>query len=175
MSQEIGLFYGSTTGMTEDVAFRLQDLGNSMGLDLTAINIVDLADPHDMFAYEKLIIGTPTWNYGEHQDDWELVINQIADADLAGKKIALFGLGDQIGYPEYYLDAMGMLAAQFKAQGADLIGSWSAEGYKFTTSKALLPDGKNFVGLALDEDTQPELTDARMEKWLKMVVEQFGA
>lgn len=166
----IGLFYGSTTGMTEDVAFRMEALlQEQYGLDVSAINIIDLDDPKDMFLMDKIILGMPTWNYGEYQDDWEMVIDKISDADLTGKTIALFGLGDQVGYPEYYLDAMGMLHEQLAAQGARFIGEWPSEGYRFERSKALRADGK-FMGLALDEDSEPEKTEARIQQWLAQIV-----
>ena len=147
MTTEIGLFYGSTTGMTEDVAFRLEALVREQfpDVEITAINIIDLEDPRDM------------------------VIDKIADVDLHGKRIALFGLGDQVGYPEYYLDALGMIAEQLRAQGAQFVGEWPTAGYKFERSKALLPNG-NFIGLALDEDSQPELTDERLKTWLGQLI-----
>lgn len=173
MSTEIGLFYGSTTGMTEDVAFRIEEiLKTQYGLEITAINIIDLDDPKDMFVYKRLFLGIPTWNYGEYQDDWELVIDKIASVNLSGTTIAMFGLGDQVGYPEYYLDAMGMLAEQLQAQGATFVGEWSAEGYRYERSKALKANGK-FIGLALDEDSEPEKTDERIAQWLAEVVPQL--
>ena len=51
MSTEIGLFYGSTTGMTEDVAFRMEESIRNLfpQLEVAAINIIDLEDPKDMF------------------------------------------------------------------------------------------------------------------------------
>ena len=175
MSEEIGLFYGSTTGMTEDVAFQIEKIAQEQhGITLTPINIIDLDDPNDMFLYKKLMLGMPTWNYGEYQDDWEMVVDQIASADLHGCVIAMFGLGDQIGYPEYFLDAMGMLAEQLAAQGATFIGEWPADDYKFESSKALQKNG-TFIGLGIDEDSEPEKTTARLEAWLKEVLPQLSA
>lgn len=175
MVDDIGLFYGSTTGMTEDTALKMAKIAaEKFDTELVAINIVDLDDPNDMFLYDKLIIGQPTWNYGEYQDDWELVVDKIASANLKGKTIAMFGLGDQVGYPEYFLDAMGMLADQLRAQGASFIGEWPTDGYTFESSKALLKNG-NFLGLAIDEDTQPELTEARLEKWLAQILPEFAS
>jgi flavodoxin len=81
----------------------------------------------------------------------------------------MFGLGDQIGYPEYYLDAMGMLAEQLGAQGATFVGEWPSADYKFASSKALKANG-NFIGLALDEDSQPEKTQERLEAWVAQVI-----
>lgn len=174
MSEEIGLFYGSTTGMTEDVAFQIEKIAQEKhGITLTPINIIDLDDPNDMWLYKKIILGMPTWNYGEYQDDWEMVIDQIASANLQGTTIAMFGLGDQVGYPEYYLDAMGMLGNQLAAQGASFIGQWPTDGYNFQSSKAV--KNGQFMGLAIDEDSQPEKTTERLEAWLAQILPQFAA
>ena len=175
MSQEIGFFYGSTTGMTEDVAYRIEAyIKEKHGLKIVPINIIDLDDPNDMFLYKRIILGMPTWNYGEYQDDWEQVVDKIASANLDGTVIAMFGLGDQIGYPEYYLDALGMIGEQLSAQGATFIGEWPTDGYKFTSSKAVKANGK-FIGLALDEDSQPEKTQERLEAWVDQVLPQLLA
>lgn len=173
MSQEIGLFYGSTTGMTEDIAYKIQTLAQEQhNLDITPINIIDLDDPNDMFLHRRLILGIPTWNYGEYQDDWEMILDKITGANLSQHTIALYGLGDQVGYPEFFLDALGMLAKQLQAQGATLVGQWSSAGYKFQASKALLPNGQ-FVGLGIDEDSEPEKTDERLSAWLSHVLPQL--
>ncbi|MBI9109306.1 MAG: hypothetical protein JEZ04_21345 [Spirochaetales bacterium] len=50
-----------------------------------------------------------------------------------------------------------------KETADELVGSWPADGYSFTESKAIV-DGK-FIGLVLDEDNQPELTEDRIEEW----------
>ncbi|GHK53226.1 hypothetical protein KPZU09_29620 [Klebsiella pneumoniae] len=34
-------------------------------------------------------------------------------------------------------------------------------------------DDDHFVGLAIDEDRQPELTNERVEKWVKQVAEEL--
>ena len=58
MSQEIGFFYGSTTGMTEDVAYRIEAcIKEKFGLEIVPINIIDLDDPNDMFLYKRIILG----------------------------------------------------------------------------------------------------------------------
>jgi len=126
--------------LLKDVAYRIEAcIKEKFGLEIVPINIIDLDDPNDMFLYKRIILGMPTWNYGEYQDDWELVVDKIASADLKGTVIAMFGLGDQIGYPEYYLDAMGMLAEQLGAQGATFVGEWPSADYKFASSKAPPP------------------------------------
>ncbi|MCG7586580.1 flavodoxin, partial [Photobacterium sp. OFAV2-7] len=114
--------------------------------------------------YDLLILGTPTANYGEMQPDWDCFVPELEDADLSGKKIALFGLGDQVDYPDSFQDAMGDLADLIVEAGGELIGQWPTDGYEFNDSRAVKDD--KFVGLALDEDRQPELTDDRIATWL---------
>ncbi|KLV03889.1 flavodoxin FldA [Photobacterium aquae] len=154
----IGIFFGSDTGNTENVANKIAE---QLGLEAQDIAGNDNSVFDD---YEILILGTPTANYGEMQPDWDYFVPELEDADLNGKKVALFGLGDQVDYPDSYLDAMGDLAELVQAAGGELIGAWSTESYTFNHSRAVV-DGQ-FVGLALDEDRQPELTDERITAWL---------
>ena len=52
--------------------------------------------------YHYLIFGIPTWDYGELQEDWEEMWPELDSLDLSGKEVALYGLGDQQGYPEWF-------------------------------------------------------------------------
>lgn len=168
---EIGLFFGSDEGNTESVSQRIQRrLGES------AVDVYDIADVTQLeFAgYDKIILGIPTWDFGQIQSDWEEFWDDISEVDFTGKTIALYGLGDQFGYGDYFLDAMGMLHDVIVAKGGILIGYWSIEGYEFDASKALTEDGQYFVGLAVDEDQQEDLTADRLNRWCEQVVAEFG-
>ncbi|MGJ8580896.1 MAG: flavodoxin FldB, partial [Psychromonas sp.] len=48
-----------------------------------------------------------------------------------------------------------------------------AEGYQFDASKALTQDEQYFVGLALDEDTQYDLSDQRISEWCLQILEEM--
>ena len=123
--------------------------------------------------YQKLIIGTSTWSIGELQEDWDAFMPKLQKMDFTGKTVALFGTGDQVGYPDTFLDGMGMLYETFQYRGAKFIGFWDTKGYDFTSPLPLL-DHDHFVGLAIDEDNQPELTDERIEKWCQQIKPQLG-
>jgi flavodoxin II len=162
----IALFYGSTTCYTEIAAEKIQaEFGAEQ---VTLFNIKDTALT-EMAAHEMLILGISTWDYGEIQEDWEGHWPEIAGIDLNGKIIALYGMGDQIGYTEWFQDALGMLHDQVIAQGGYVVGYWPNEGYEFAESKALSQDQQNFVGLALDEDNQYDLSDERISKWCQQI------
>lgn len=168
---KIALFYGSTTGNTEDVAERIQLIMGAARVELLDVTEESINQAE---AYEALILGIPTWDYGEIQSEWEDIWDEIDGVDLTGIKVAIFGLGDQIGYGEWFLDAMGLLHDKVVGQGAEIVGHWPVEGYDFEASKALTDDKTHFVGLALDEDSQHELTDERLSRWCQQVATEFG-
>ena len=175
MSTSIGLFFGTTTGATEEVAMSIIDKSRELGVEIKGYDVSRLKTIDEIASYDKLILGTSTWYYGEHQGDWEDMLDRIPeDHNFSGTTIAIFGLGDQEGYPEWYLDAMGMIADEFEKRGAAIIGDWTAEGYDFDESKALREDGR-FVGLAIDEDCQPKETPKRIDQWLEQVIPAFKA
>lgn len=171
MSCPIGLFYGSTTGNTESVA---ELIAERIGFD--QVHRIDIAADglESVAEYEHLILGIPTWDFGELQEDWDDLWQVLEAAEVQGKTCAVFGLGDQIGYGEWFVDAMGLLHDRMKEKGARMVGYWSTEGYDFEESKALTADGKQFVGLAIDEDCQHGETQERVEKWCAQVMSEFG-
>ena len=167
----IGLFYGSSTCYTEIVAEKIAANLSKEGADKLIVKLYNVMDEpvSSMELYDYLIIGIPTWDYGELQEDWEKVWSAIDTLNLKGTTVALFGLGDQIGYPEWFLDAMGYLWAKICAQGATTVGYWPVKGFEFSQSKALTPDLKYFVGLAIDDENQFELTDKRISNWCEQI------
>lgn len=169
MSKKIGLFYGSTTGKTESAAEMIRD---EFGGDIVTLIDVSQADGSEFDDYEYLIIGCPTWNIGELQSDWDGLYQELDDIDFSGKTLAYFGTGDQIGYADNFQDAMGILEEKISELGGKTVGYTSTDGYDYQESKAL-KNGK-FVGLALDEDNQSDLTDKRIKAWVAQLKTEFG-
>ncbi len=167
--KKIGLFYGTYTGVTGMVAQKIaQELGTE-NVDLHNI----CCDGEMMQHYQYLIIGTSTWSVGELQQDWNDFMPKLEEMDFTGKVVALFGTGDQVGYPETFLDGMGMLYETFQFRGATFVGFWPTTGYNFTSPLPLL-DHDHFVGLAIDEDNQPELTASRIKEWCRLIRPSFN-
>lgn len=168
---QIGLFFGSDEGNTEGVAYRIQA---RLGADL--VDVHDVADVTvlDFEDYNQIILGIPTWDFGQIQSDWEDFWGDISSVDFTGKTVALFGLGDQFGYGDYFLDAMGMLHDVIIANGATVVGYWPTEGYEFDASKAQVPGEPLFVGLAIDQDQQEDLTGDRLNRWCAQIHSELG-
>lgn len=165
----IGLFYGSTTGKTEYVAEMLQ---KEFAQDVVTLHNIAEAEDSDFEDYQCLIIACPTWNIGELQSDWDDYFPELDDIDFSGKKLAYFGTGDQVGYNDNFMDALGILEEKISERGGTTVGYWSIDGYEFNESRALR-DGK-FVGLALDEDNQSDLTEKRIKAWVTQLKKEFG-
>jgi flavodoxin I len=167
---KIGLFYGSTTGKTQDVAETIQkELG---GDDVVAMYDIAEVEDSDFEEFSNIIIACPTWDIGELQADWGGYFDELDNIDFSGKKVAYFGTGDQVGYSENFQDAMGILEEKISQQGGKTVGYWPTDGYEFEESKGV-KNGK-FVGLALDEDNQSELTPKRIKSWVAQLKSEFG-
>ncbi|MEW6990780.1 flavodoxin FldB [Colwelliaceae bacterium 6441] len=168
---KIGLFYGSTTCYTEIAAEKIQTHFDEGTVELFNIKDNSLADSEH---FDILIYGISTWDYGELQEDWESHWDDIDHLDLNGKIVALFGMGDQIGYTEWFQDALGMLHEKVTTQGGYIIGLWPNKGYEFSASKALTKDHSHFVGLALDEDNQYNESDNRIATWCQQIQSEIN-
>ena len=74
--------------------------------------------------------------------------------------------------------SLGMLHDKLSAKGVKFIGYWPTEGYEFTSQKPIIADGQLFVGLALDETNQYDLSDERIQNWCEQILgemaEQFA-
>ena len=171
---KIGVFFGTDTGNTRRVA---KDITTALGV-AKPVNVRN-ATVADMLAYDVLILGTPTYgegllpglSTGNATESWEEFLPTLAGQDFSGKKVAIYGLGNQKSYPTEFVDAMFYLYEQFKRCGATVIGAWATEGYHFKASKAVI-DG-NFVGLALDQENQKELTPDRLDAWLQQLAKDW--
>lgn len=167
----IGLFYGSSTCYTEMAGEKIRAVLGEARVDFFNVSETPIITAQ---FYDFIILGIPTWDYGELQEDWEDIWDEIDEVDFSGKKVALYGLGDQVGYPEWFLDAMGYLHSKVVARGATPCGYWPRTGYEFEASKALTPDDQYFVGLALDEENEFALSETRIKQWCEQILDEFG-
>merc|ERR1719359_1717017 len=166
VSMKVGLVYSTTTGNTENVAAYISA---EVGVD--AVDIGDLDDAA-ISEFDGLICGAPTWHTGADTERsgtaWdEFLYDGLESANVKGKKVAIFGLGDQAGYADNFVDAMDELASCFKKSGAKIVGATSTDGYDHQESKSVA--GGKFVGLACDEDNQPDLSEERCQAWVAQI------
>lgn len=167
---KIGLFYGSTTGHTEEVCTWLKDSLETAGFIVDMIRVKP--DVLPLFEhYDRLILAASTWGYGDLQEDWEAIFDEFSRVNFVGKTVALVGLGDQVTFDAHFADAIGILARCVRQRGGRLIGRWPTEGYSFSKSAAV--DNGSFVGLVLDQDNEEHLTPDRIKDWVTQVLSEL--
>jgi len=160
------VYFGTTTGNTEKAAEYIAEAAG------TTIEDIGDATTEEVLAYDSLIVGAPTWNTGADEQrsgtTWdEFLFQVLPDLNMEGKKVAVFGMGDQESYNDNYVDAAGELYDLFEAKGCKMFGFTSTEGYVHSMSKADR-DGQ-FVGLMLDNDNQYELSEERSKAWVEQL------
>lgn len=170
---KIGIFFGTETGTTRLIAKKIhKKLGDEIADKPLNVNRVS---PEEMLRYDALILGTPSYGVSEIpgrsagclESNWEEFLAQLDGLDLSGKRIALFGLGAQERYGDRFAGSLVRLYQILKGYGAEIVGSWSPDGYVFEHSPSIV-DGR-FVGLVIDQRTQGMLTDQRIDIWLEQV------
>jgi flavodoxin I len=157
----VTIIYGSDSGCTRDIAKKIAAKTKGKAIDIADAERVDMEN------CSLLILGCPTYADGELQTDWSAHIGTLEEAELADKRVAIFGTGDQVSFPDSFVDAIGILHDIVVRKGANVIGYTDPDGYDFSRSAALR-DGK-FVGLAIDEDSQSSKTEARVTAWLSQL------
>jgi flavodoxin I len=160
----IGLFYSTTSGATKQVAETIRMV---FGGGTVELHNIDVVSPDKLKEYDKLIFGAPTMGLGELSDEWEAWIGELSAKHVRGKTVALFGLGDQEGYPDTFVDALGIIRDKLLECDAELVGEWPSDGYDFVKSKA--EKAGKFAGLVIDDDNQPRRTNDRVREWVESI------
>ena len=166
---KISIIFGSDTGTTDFVANVLSEKLGSDKVDLLEVNNIV---PDDFLKYDIILMGVPTWHVGELQSDWDYFFPKFKKINFSGIKVAFFGLGDQLGYPDTFVDGIGILGEIVLKNGGDIFGYWSQDGYDFDESLGIASNDK-FYGLVLDEDNQQEMTDERIDKWVNQIKKEL--
>ncbi len=163
------LLYWAPGGTVELVA---KTICEEIGLEKVKISDVASFDLSKLNEYQNFIVGSATvgaedWRDTQDNNKWNEFFVKTQHFDLSTKKVAAFGLGNQILYPEHFVDALGYFKNEVEKRNGKLIGFWPTQGYDFTGSEGAA-DG-HFFGLALDHDNESELTLPRIKKWIALL------
>lgn len=171
--KKIGIFYGSVGGSTERVAKQIQ---NEFGADNTDLIPIKSAKSTDISKYENVIFGCSTidgetWDSDRSKSDWDTFRPELEKISIDNKIFALFGLGNHLSYPRNFVDAMGAIAKPMLQKNAKIVGMVSTNGYEFTDSEAII--NGQFIGLPIDEEFEPEMTESRVKSWVQNLKTSF--
>lgn len=156
------IFYTSKCKHGEDVAKKIsKEFGDIRIFDIAVTGSEYIND------FKHIIFGVPTANNGQMQQDWQEIWSDFKKTNFKNKTVAIFGLGDQVKYPNEFADAMKYVYDDLVKSGAIIVGFTNIDSYDFKDSKAVI-DNK-FVGLVIDEINQPQLTDERIKLWVEQI------
>lgn len=164
-----GIFYSFHSNKTAKISEKIIEFYGKENLD--AINAEEVNE-ENFLKYDNYIIGVATWWDGELPNYWDEFVPAIEEMDLSGKKFAIYGLGDQKGYPENFNDGVGIFADLVASRGAEIVGFTSRDGYTYESSRA--ERGDQFSGLCIDQENQARLSKGRIEKWVDQLKKQFS-
>ena len=171
--ERIAIFFGPVNGSVHRIA---KMVASKIGPEKVDLIHIASATTADLEKYTKIIfgistVGKDTWQQKFDNNDWSKFIPAVSTFNFTGKRVAIFGLGDHITYAYHFVDSMGLLGKLIKNQGGELFGQMSTEGYTFQDSEAIV-DGK-FIGLPIDEDFEPELSEGRVVEWVNSLMKEF--
>lgn len=173
--KKIGLIIWPLKGNVEKVALAIKN--NFKDEEIDVIDLCNTEAKH-LFLYENIILGSSTvgadhWENATDDNKWYKLFHQMeADkVDYAGKKVALYELGDQIKYPNNFVDGMERVYSHISKHNITLVGEWENKGYNFKESMAL-HDNK-FRGLAIDLDNDAENANKMIKEWVEILKKEF--
>jgi flavodoxin I len=166
--RKIGIFYSFNSNKTAKLG---EKIIAAFGIENIEAIDAELVTKELFCQFDNIIVGVPTWFDGELPIYWDEFVPAIETLNLKGKRIAIYGLGDQKGYPENFNDGIGIFAEIVTKSGAEVIGFTEVDGYEFESSKAIM-NGK-FCGLCLDQENQARLTSNRIQNWVTQLKVDF--
>lgn len=170
--KKIGLYYSFDTNKTSRVAQKIKEAFEKIEgkYEIIPVDVDEKMTEEQFMQFEYMLLGAATWMDGELPYYWDEFVPAMEDLDMKDKKIAIFGLGNQVNGTENFQDAIGLLGYLLEDRGAKLYGFTSTEGYTFEHSAGVKDD--KFMGLSIDIENQAALTNERVEAWVKQLQEE---
>ncbi|WP_025842281.1 flavodoxin [Porphyromonas gingivicanis] len=159
--KKIGIYFGSSTGTTADVAKTIAKRLNVADADILDVASADAAS---MANYEVLLLGSSTWGMGDLQDDWEGFLPKAKGQNLAGKCVGLFGCGDSSAYSDTFCDALATIKEELDGTGCSFIGEYAPTDYGYDATRC--EQGGKLIGLLIDDINESDKTADRIDTWV---------
>lgn len=165
--KKIGVFYGSSTGTTSELA---QKIAKKLNIEANVFDVANVK-ASEVLNYDILLLGSSTWGVGDLQDDWEGFLPQLQKQDLSGKLVGLFGTGDADSYPDSFCEALYLIKEGISSSGCSFIGEYVPEGYSYDCTRS--EENGKLIGLCIDDVNQEDMTDERIETWVAKIKESL--
>ena len=120
------IVYGSSTGNTESIARKLEEIMAAGGHEVHLLNAADASAENLADGYDAVLFGCSAWGMEELelQDDFIPLFDAFELMNLKGRKVAAFASGDR--EYEHFCGAVPAIEERAGQVGAEII----AEGLK---------------------------------------------
>ncbi|MBN1337918.1 MAG: flavodoxin domain-containing protein [Bacteroidales bacterium] len=172
--EKIVLIFWPEAGNVEKIADALGREFNPGQIEKFPVSEVteEIMNRYNFFIFGGSTAGAETWRDASDSNRWSEFFLMLDKVNLENKKVAFYGLGDQILYPLHFVDGLGVFEKEFSVRGAFIAGRWPDKGYDYTESEGV--SNGMFYGLALDEDNESDLSPQRLSKWALQIKKEFG-
>lgn len=165
--KKIGVFYGSTTGATAEVA---KEIARQLEVADKDIHDVSETAPSAVADYDVIVIGSSTWGDGDLQEDMATFLDGLQSLDLRDKEVAIFGVGDDT-MADTFCNAVGEIYHKLHDAHPMFIAPFNNTGYTYRHSDADV-EGM-IVGLCLDQTNHADETPARIKAWVEEIKKEL--
>ncbi len=165
--KKIGIFYGSTTGTTLEVA---QEIARQLGVNPEDVHDVAITAPSAVADYDVLILGASTWGAGDLQADMATFLDGLQALDLEGIEVAIFGCGDE-SMADTFCNSVGEIYHRLHDTHATFIAPFNNDGYHYSHTDSDVHG--MIVGLCIDNVNHPDDTEGRVKAWCDAIKEEL--
>lgn len=165
--KKIGIFYGSTTGTTLEVA---QIIASELNVNPEDVHDVAQTAPSAVADYDVLVIGASTWGAGDLQEDMATFLDGLQALDLEDKEVAIFGCGDD-SMSDTFCNSVGEIYHRLHDTKAMFIAPFNNYGYEYEHSKSDVHG--MIVGLCIDNVNHPDETPDRILTWCEEIKKEI--
>lgn len=115
--------FGSTTGNTESVAEYVGKTLEDAGMVVVVKNASNVTAAGMADGFDLVLLGSSTWGDDdvELQEDFQPLYENLEQANLSGKKVAVFGCGDS-SYT-HFCGAVDAIGEKVERLGADVVAA----------------------------------------------------
>lgn len=163
------LLYWGTGGNVEKAAKKVYSMFDQKTIDIADVVSFDMEtiDNYQLLIFGGSTIGAENWMDAKADNEWNRFFRNMEKHEPLAFKTAFFGLGDQVLYPDHFVDGLGVFQEEMDELNIPIIGQWPVAGYSFTDSDGMKND--HFYGLALDLDNEPDLSNERIKAWTDLI------
>ena len=139
------IVYGSSTGNTQYVAEEIEKILTAQGMDVKNVEVGRAKAEGLCDGYDMILLGCSTWGVDEIelQEDFVYLFDRLEQANVKGKKVAVFGCGESDRI--WFCGAVDAIEKKLKELDAHVVDTLRVDGDP-KEKRSVINDWANRVG-----------------------------